>query len=203
MPNQHPRGETPTASPTLLSIAGFDWREIARRRGVLQAWVDHLSRIDWTHWCTLTTSRAIGPEDFAVRVRGFARRVERYGHGPVGWFFVSERGELGRWHAHLLLVGTGAVSDGQIQAAWRGRIFADPYENGGGADRYTVKYHLGGEGESEFSDRLFERWADRAEPRAAADGQSLPACSDRRARRYIVRHSRRRGRGERSMDPRQ
>ena len=80
------------------------------------------------------------------------RRLERIAQGPLGWFTVSERGAGGRWHMHILIETSSAVSSGRVEKAWTGgRADVVEYDPSKGAVQYLTKFVDDDEAEYDIS----------------------------------------------------
>lgn len=116
---------------------------------------DWLDGYDWTHWATLTFSRA---PTLAGARRWTERALEK--HGVHSAFWATEKGYYGRWHVHALLdcerrdglsvvrarLEPSAAADETAQALatwWRRHLGierTERYDPGRGAVSYVSKY---------------------------------------------------------------
>lgn len=102
-------------------------REAERLRGALlvAVWGVYLGLIKWNALVTLTfdPKRTYSvSQDRAVREAiAWCNDMERALRRPLGWVVAPERGPSGRWHAHVLVVGTDAMSLRTLGASWRAR----------------------------------------------------------------------------------
>ena len=109
-------------------------------RALRQAWADHLTRYEWSHFVTLTSRLSMTPDHLRREfVSGYVRRLARMAQGPVPWFYVVER-SAGMPHLHALLARTDDLSLEEIRRAWKlGFTDAERYDARRGAAYYLTK----------------------------------------------------------------
>lgn len=95
----------------------------------------------WHHFATFTFVWGPGPERAVQELRRWIRKVERLAQGPVGCFYVAERGEAtGQLHLHVLLVGTQRLSSHMLERSWRhGRSEVSVYDSHLAGSYYVTK----------------------------------------------------------------
>jgi hypothetical protein len=118
---------------------------------------DYLSGREWSHFVTLTTSRARS-DDSIVRVftNRFIRPLARHAQSPVAWFYAIERDRAFETspHLHALLAGTAALTTATISAAWPlGFTNVKLYDPTRGAASYVTKSVLADVDSYDFSRR--------------------------------------------------
>ena len=120
-------------------VATAAWERAARVR---RAWGEYLGRFAWHPFATLTFERPCTPERARrAFVEGYARRLARQAQRPVPWFYAVEFDALGeRPHVHALVAGTGGLTIGQLERAWRhGNTRVLAYDPERGAAFYVCK----------------------------------------------------------------
>lgn len=110
------------------------------------AWGEFLGRVPWESFATLTFSPRLVSDVSQDLARDesiwWCHQTARILRRPVGWLVAPERGRGGRWHSHVLLVGTGGDLGDAPGAMWNqrcGRIDFQTVYNAPGAVLYTTK----------------------------------------------------------------
>lgn len=118
---------------------------------------DYLSGREWSHFVTLTTSRARSDESIVrAFTNRFIRALARHAQSPVAWFYAIERGRAFETnpHLHALLAGTEALTSSTISVAWPlGFTNVKLYDLARGAASYVTKSVLADMDSYDFSRR--------------------------------------------------
>jgi hypothetical protein len=94
----------------------------------------------WHHFATLTFAYDPTLETVLGNLKRWVRYLERRSRGPVGCFYVIERGTAGRLHAHVLLVGTLPLLTAELERGWQpGRADVSIYDRQRPGSFYLTK----------------------------------------------------------------
>jgi hypothetical protein len=133
--------------------------EYAERQERLEAYAKWLQRYRWRYWVVLTFDRDDFEPSAETSERRFLRWIEaieeRDGR-PVGWFFLTHRGRLGRRHIHAL-VDTRAKPGRVLRSLWRyGYTEVERLDYARRGTRYLARIMAFEDDQAEyrFSDRL-------------------------------------------------